>query len=300
MSMLWSFLKWHFGLAQAEQTDTSTYVPEYAFPDLERIRHPDPSKIQLTWVGHSTFLIQVAGMNILTDPIWSERCSPVQWAGPKRFSRPGLRFDYLPKIDVVVISHTHYDHLDRNTILKLGNVPHYVVPERVGKWFNNEKITNVTELPWWKTSRLRELKITAVPAKHFSKRWAYGKEDSGWGGYVIETPAGTIYFAGDTGYQNEYFKEIGKRFPHIDLGLIPVGAYYPRPIFGGFHVDPHDAIVIHKEVGAKRSVGMHWGAFKLTQEPLGEPPLELARQLKLANVPPEEFSVMKIGGTAVL
>jgi len=299
-STLWSFIKWQFRLRKSDNdNDNRPYVPEYAQPDLAKINDPDPAKIQLTWVGHATFLIQVAGMNILTDPIWSERASPVQWGGPKRFAHAGMRFDHLPKIDVVLISHTHYDHLDRNTILRLGNAPHYVLPENLGEWFRRERITNVTELPWWKTSRISELKITAVPAKHWSKRKMFGKEHDGWGGYAVETPAGVLYFVGDTGYHNEYFKEIGKRFPHIDLALIPIGAYYPRPIFGMMHIDPHDAVVIHKEVHAKRSIAMHWGVFKLTQEPLDEPPLELARQVKAANIPQEQFSAMKIGETAV-
>jgi L-ascorbate metabolism protein UlaG (beta-lactamase superfamily) len=300
MSILWAFIKWQFGFSGTERKNDPNYVPEYAQPDLEKIRNPDPSKTQLTWVGHSTFLIQVAGMNILTDPIWSQRASPVQWAGPKRQSRAGIRFEDLPKIDVVLISHTHYDHLDRNTILKLGNLPRYFVPERVGAWFANEGVTNVTELSWWKSGKAGALTISAVPAKHWSKRWAYGIEDMGWGGYVIESSAGTIYFAGDTGYHDEYFKEIGKKFPHIDVGLIPIGAYYPRPVFGRFHIDPEEAIKVHKEVGAKKSVGMHWGTFKLTQEPLGEPPLELARQREAADMSAEEFSAMKLGETRAL
>jgi N-acyl-phosphatidylethanolamine-hydrolysing phospholipase D len=296
---LWSFIKWQFRLRKSDQDTDRPYIPEYAQPDLAKINDPDPSKIQLTWVGHATFLIQIAGVNILTDPIWSQRASPVQWGGPKRFAHAGMRFDHLPKIDIVLISHTHYDHLDRNTVLKLGNSPHYVLPANLGEWFRRERITNTTELPWWKTTRIGELKITAVPAKHWSKRKMFGKENHGWGGYVIETPARTIYFVGDTGYHAEYFKEIGKRIPKIDLALIPIGAYYPRPIFGTMHIDPQDAVVIHKEVHAKRSIGMHWGVFKLTQEPLDEPPLELARQLNAAAIPQEQFSVMKIGETRV-
>lgn len=297
MGTLISFIKWRFGLSRTEKKEGTPYVPHYATPDIVRIQNPDPSKIQLTWVGHSTFLVQVAGVNILTDPIWSERCSPVQWLGPKRQARPGVRFADLPKIDLVLISHTHYDHLDRNTVLKLGNSPHYVVPERVGAWFRNEKLTNVTELTWWKSEKVGTLTITAVPAKHWSKRWAYRVENMGWGGYMIESPAGTIYFAGDTGYHNEYFKEIGKKFPNIDLSLIPIGAYYPQMMFGRFHIDPKEAAQVHKEVGSKKSIGMHWGTFKLTQEPLQEPPLELARQTKAAGMGAEEFDAMKIGET---
>lgn len=300
MSTIWAFLKWRFGLSRAKAREPVPYVPKYAEPDITRIQNPDPTKIQLTWVGHATFLIQVAGMNILTDPMWSERASPVSWAGPKRESRPGIRFENLPKIDLVLISHTHYDHLDRPTILKLGNAPQYVLQERTKWWFANEKITNVSELSWWQSEKVGALNITAVPAKHWSKRGIFTTNDAGWGGFIIETPAGTIHFVGDTGYRDDYFKEIGKRFPNIDIALVPIGAYYPKQIFGRFHIDPREAIIIHKEVGAKRSIGMHWSTFMLTQEPLGEPPLELSRQREVAGISPQEFSVMKIGETRVL
>lgn len=296
--IIWRFIKWRFGLSR-EQKKVPPYVPEYAEPDIARINAPDPNKIQLTWVGHSTFLVQVAGMNILTDPIWSERASFVSWAGPKRHARPGIRFQDLPKIDAVLLSHTHYDHHDRPTILRFKTQPRYFVPDKVKKWFEHEGIANVSELAWWKSEKFGPLTITAVPAKHWSKRWAYGVEDSGWGGFVVESPAGTIYFAGDTGWHDSYFKEIGKHFPKIDLALIPIGAYYPREVFGRFHVDPAEAIKIHQETGAKRSIGMHWGVFTLTQEPLDEPPKELARQREAAGMPSEVFDAMKLGETRV-
>ena len=300
MSTIWAFLKWRFGLARAKAREQAPYIPEYTRSDLVRIKEPDPAKIQLTWVGHSTFLIQVAGMNILTDPMWSERASPVSWAGPKREARPGISFEHLPKIDVVLISHTHYDHLDRATILKLGNTPHYILQRQTKWWFENEGIANASELSWWQSEKAGALTITAVPAKHWSKRGLFRTNDAGWGGFVIESPAGVVYFAGDTGYHDEYFKEIGKRIPHIDLALIPIGAYYPRKIFGRFHLDPREALIVHKEVGAKESIGMHWGVFHLTQEPLSEPPQRLAEERSTLGITPQEFSVMKIGETRIV
>ncbi len=277
-----------------------SYVPEYATPDLERIAHPDPSKVQVTWIGHSTFLVQVAGCSILTDPIWSERASPVSWAGPRRYARPGVSLAELPPVDVVLISHTHYDHLDRPTIKQLGASPRYVLPPNLAPWFARLGIRNVVELPWWESADMSGIKVTAVPAKHWSKRNVFGRNTAGWGGYIIESPVGTIYFAGDTGYHPDYFKEIGKRFPHIDLALLPVGAYYPRAVFGRYHIDPREAVVLHKELGARRSVGMHWGTFKLTQEPLGEPPLFLASEVAAAGLAADTFSTMQIGETRVL
>ena len=299
MGTLIKFIQWRRRLAKEAAHETAPYVPQYAIPSLERIKNPDPSKIQVTWVGHSTFLIQAAGRNILTDPIWSNRASPVQWAGPKRYARPGVAFTDLPNIDIALISHTHYDHLDRPTIKKLGASPRYILPTNLAPWFAQFGIRNVTELPWWSSTDIGSIRISAVPANHWSKRNLWGKEKAGWGGYVIESPAGVIYFAGDTGYHADYFKEIGKRFPRIDLALIPVGAYYPREIFGRYHIDPKEAVTVHREVGAKKSIGIHWGTFKLTQEPLGEPPVLLASEATAAGLPADEFTVMKIGETRV-
>lgn len=296
MPIIWRFIKWRFGISRSEAAQ-GAYVPAYAAPDLAAIKSPDAGKVQLTWVGHSTFLIQAAGLNILTDPIWSERASPVSWAGPKRLSRPGVDFADLPPIDIVLVSHTHYDHLDRPTILKLGNKPRYIVPENVAPWFNAEKISNAEEVRWWQSTKIGGATIHAVPAKHWSRRRLFAEEHMGWGGYIVETSAGIVYFAGDTGYHPEYFKEIGKRFPRIDLALIPIGAYYPQEIFGTYHIDPHDAVRIHQEVGAKRSIGMHWGAFRLTQEPMSEPPRLLAREVEAAGLGADEFTTLKIGET---
>ena len=299
MTILIRVFKWYFARMRDERI-SKPYVPQYGQSDLEKIKNPDSSRIQITWVGHSTFLIQVAGFNILTDPMWSNRASPVSWGGPRRHARPGLTLANLPAVDVVLISHTHYDHLDRPTIKKLGASARYVLPINLAPWFAQLGIGNVIELPWWSATDEGGVRITAVPAKHWSKRNLWGKEDAGWGGYIIETSDKRIYFAGDTGYDSEYFKEIGKRFPGITLALIPIGAYYPQGVFGRYHIDPSEAVKVHKEVGAKKSIGMHWGTFKLTQEPLDEPPILLATEAANANLSNDEFSAMKIGETRVL
>ena len=301
MGIILQFIRWRLRMRKAEKQGSSKrYVPDYAAPDMARIQSPDPSQIQVTWVGHSTFLIQVAGINILTDPIWSTRATPIKGLGPKRQARPGLTFSNLPKIDIVLISHTHYDHLDRPTVKNLGSSPHYVLPPNLKDWFTKLGMHEVTELPWWSSAQIEGIKITAVPANHWSRRNLWGKSSVGWGGYVIESSSGVIYFVGDTGYNDQYFKEIGKRFPSIDLALIPIGAYYPQEIFGRYHVDPREAVIVHREVEAKKSIGMHWGTFKLTQEPLDEPPILLASEAKKAGLPADAFSTMKIGETRVL
>jgi N-acyl-phosphatidylethanolamine-hydrolysing phospholipase D len=303
MPPLSDILKRLFGLkkdSEATGIISPPYVPSYVTPDIERISNPDNDVIQMTWIGHSTFLIQVAGMNILTDPIWSKRASPVPYLGPKRVARPGLPFDQLPKIDLVLISHTHYDHLDRPTILKLGDAPHYIVPTGVATWFRREKIANATELAWWKSETRGNVTITAVPARHWSKRGLIGTDDAGWSGYVIESLSGAIYFAGDTGYDPHYFKDIGVRFKNIVLSLLPIGAYDPRWFMHRHHVNPPEAIRIHQEVGSERSIGMHWGTIKLTSEPLAEPPLYLEREARAAGLEVNAFTVMQIGETRII
>lgn len=273
------------------------YIPNYAVPNAEAIAHPDRNAIQVTWIGHSTFLVQVAGVNILTDPIWSTRASPVSFVGPKRIAHPGIGFDKLPRIDIVLISHTHYDHLSLSAVRSLGNTPHYIVPTGVAKWFKRQKITNVSELAWWQKETRGPITVTAVPARHWSKRGLFGTDGAGWGGYMVETPQGQMYFAGDTGYDENYFKDIGKRFGNIVLSLIPIGAYSPRWFMHRFHVNPPEAIKIHQEVGSHRSIGMHWGTIPLTSEPLAEPPLYLEREAHAAGLSPEAFTVMHIGET---
>jgi N-acyl-phosphatidylethanolamine-hydrolysing phospholipase D len=273
------------------------FVPAYAEPDLESIRNPNSERIQLTWIGHSTFLIQVNGMNILTDPIWGERASPISFLGPKRVARPGLRFEDLPKIDVVLISHTHYDHLDRPTVLRLRNMSHYIVSSGIAKWFAREGITNVSEHAWWEKETHGDITISSVPAQHWSKRGLIGTDGAGAGGFVIESPRGNIYFAGDTGYNEKYFKEIGERFKAISVSLLPIGAYDPRWFMQRFHLNPPEAIRVHQDVGSKHSIGMHWGTIKLTIEPLAEPPLYLAREIRATGLSDDAFTVMKIGET---
>ena len=301
MSQFWNVLKWQLGWEKNADShlDLPPYTPVYVEPNAAVIADPNPHTIQITWIGHSTYLIQVDGLAILTDPIWSERASPVSWAGPKRVAHPGIRFEDLPPIDAVVISHTHYDHLDLPTVLKLGNAPRYFVQERTNWWFTKRGITNVSELSWWKSATIGSITITAVPAKHFSKRNLWRTNDAGYGGFVIESHAGAIYFAGDTGYDPAHFVNIGQKFPGIRLGLIPIGAYSPRWFMERVHIDPQHAVTVHREIGITQSIGMHWGTFKLTDEPMNEPPVLLAREVTAAGLKPADFVTLKIGETRV-
>jgi N-acyl-phosphatidylethanolamine-hydrolysing phospholipase D len=274
------------------------YAPDIVAPDYQRIYHPDPDKIQITWIGHATFLIQVEGINVLTDPVFSSRLSPFSGFGHKRFSPPGIPFDRLPPIHAVLISHNHYDHLDLYTVRKLGNKPKYFVPLKLGQWFHDEKITNYVEMDWWDTAIFKGIRIVSVPSQHFSRRTISDGNKTLWTGWVLETKRGKILFAGDTGY-SPHFKEIREKLGPMRLALLPIGGYRPRWFMKTIHMDPPDAVAAHKDLQAEQSIAMHWGTFQLTDELLGEPPLYLKKVMKEAFMADDSFLVMKFGETRI-
>lgn len=255
----------------------------------------DPDKPWAMWIGHSTYLISVGGRTILTDPIWSKRCSPIPFLGPKRRNPAPIPIQLLPKIDYVLISHDHYDHLDRWSVDKLhSQFPDilWVVPEGVKKWFTNRGIKKVTELTWWKEMNIDStFRVTSVPCQHFSGRKTKDLNHTLWTGYVFEDLllSKVLYFVGDTGYNTHHFKEVGKEFPNIDLSLIPIGAYSPRKFMAPVHIDPRDAVNIHMDVNSKLSLGMHWNTFRLSEEPVYQPPFDLFQSLKKKNIDPRTF-----------
>lgn len=295
------FLTWQLGLGPEEPPAVPpARVPPYrarlAAPDLDKIRHPDSKAIQLTWVGHDTFLIQTAGRTLLTDPIFSERASPLACLGPRRHAPPGLPWADLPRIDAVLISHNHYDHLDRSTIRGLGARPHYLVPLGLGRWFKGLGLKQVREMDWWQSTKLGSLRLTCVPAQHFSMRTPLDRNRSLWCGWVMETPAGPLYFAGCSGYSPD-FQEIGAKLGPMRLSLLPIGCYRPRWFLQPMHVDPPQAVRVHHDVRSQQSLGMHWGTFKLTDEPLGEPAVYLQQAMATACLPSAAFTVMSVGET---
>jgi N-acyl-phosphatidylethanolamine-hydrolysing phospholipase D len=296
------FLHWKSGRVSNEeaaipQNQMIPYVPDIVAPDYQLIDHPDPAKIQITWIGQSTFLIQVEGINILTDPIFNSRSSPVG-IGFKRKSPPGIPFDRLPPIHAVLLSHNHYDHLDLYTVKKLGNNPKYFVPLKLGQWFRKRKITNYEEMDWWDTSMFKSIRVVSVPAQHFSRRAVRDGNKTLWAGWVLETKHGKILFAGDTGYAS-HFKEIKERLGPMRLALLPIGSYRPRWYMKTIHMDPPDAVSAHKDLQAQQSIAMHWGTFYIADEPLGEPPLYLKKALKEASISDDSFLVMKFGETLI-
>jgi len=291
---------------------------QWEAPDVEKITFPladnDPAYLKnnqtdstLTWVGHSTFLIQHKGFNILTDPHFTLRASPVRFAGPKRFTQPGLSFEQLPHINVIIISHDHYDHLDLGSVVQLNKQqrdtpPLFVVPLKIGNWLSKQGIDNWVQLDWWESTALNGWTFTAVPVQHFSGRSLLRKNDTLWAGWVMQAPyeegkePQRLFFAGDTGYSQD-FAEIGKRFGYMNVSIIPIGAYDPRWFMKDMHVNPEEAVQIHQDVGSRFSVGMHWGTFVLTDEPMDEPPKRLTKALDEQGLNRDAFQVMTHGET---
>ncbi len=297
-------LKWSLGLGPKEQPAVErSRVPAgpapVVTPDLARIAEPPTDAMQFTWVGHSTWLIQIGGLNILTDPIWSRFCSPVPLWSLRRRAPPGLPFDQLPRIDLVLLSHSHYDHCDVPTLRRLGAAPAYAVPAGLTQFVTRKTGGRVHDAEWGETLAGAGAKLTAVPALHFSARTGKDRNQTLWCGWLLEVAGKRIYFAGDTGLA-PFFGELGDWFRAtggIDVALLPIGAYQPRWVMTPVHCTAADAVEIHQLIGAQQSLAMHWGTFVLTEEPLREPPVLLADTLAARGVPPEQFRTLAVGET---
>jgi L-ascorbate metabolism protein UlaG (beta-lactamase superfamily) len=263
---------------------------------------PPPAKVsgeglRATFVNHSTVLLQTAGRNILTDPIWSERASPVSWAGPRRRRPPGIRFEDLPRIDTVLISHNHYDHLDLPTLQRLaeGHSPRFVVGLGLSRLLASHGIRSVTELDWWQGVDLEDgLRVTAVPAQHFSARGVRDRNRTLWCGYVLEGPAGTVYYAADTGW-GPHFERVRARFGPPRLALLPIGAYLPLWFMAAAHLTPWEAVQAHKVLEAGTSVAIHFGTFPLADDGEAKPVTELTAVLEKEPETSPRFWVLAHG-----
>ncbi|MDB6111887.1 MAG: hypothetical protein JWR69_3637 [Pedosphaera sp.] len=255
-----------------------------------------------TFIGHSSFLLQLPGLNILADPVFSERASPVSWAGPVRVRPPGLAFQDLPAIQMVFVSHNHYDHMDLRTLDKLRQTfdPLFVTPVENGRTLRSKGITKIIELDWWQSHRVKGgITLTLTPAQHFSSRSLCDRNRALWGGFFVATDQMKIYFAGDSGYA-EHFIEIEKRLGRPDLALLPIGAYEPRWFMQANHMNPEEAVRAHLELGARQSIGMHFGTFQLTHEGIDEPVEALKSSLAACKVKPEHFRVLECGETLLV
>ncbi|HSX11653.1 MAG TPA: MBL fold metallo-hydrolase [Chlamydiales bacterium] len=250
------------------------------------------------WIGHSTYLIDMGGLIILTDPVWEPYCSPLPIRSLRRRVEPPIALADLPPIDIVLLSHNHYDHLDAKTVATLHRFHpqiEWIVPERLSPWFRRRGIEPVTEIAWWKTQKMKNCTITAVPTQHFSGRTLWDSNKTHWNGYVLETGNKKLYFTGDTGYNSKDFKAIGERFSHMDLSLIPIGTYSPQKFMQPVHISPYEAVQIHQEVKSRFSLGMHWKTFTLSEEPFDRPPYDLYLAMKEKKLPFESFLPIDIG-----
>ena len=264
---LFDILKWRL---TGDRKDWPKWI-EYPQFKIEEKRN-DSEVIKYTVINHATVLIQWHNNNIITDPIYAQRSSPVTWAGPKRVRAPGVAFDDLPPIDVVVISHNHYDHLDLETLKKLNlrDHPLFLVGMKNGDLLKSEGIENFKELNWWEKVEYNNLVITFVPSQHWSARGIFDRKETLWGGYDISDRKSNIYFAGDTGY-GKFFKEIKEKMGRPVLSFLPIGAYAPRWFMKNHHLDPADAIMAHNDLKSFNSVGIHFETFQLTDEAFNEP-----------------------------
>ena len=299
MSLQW---RWQQFWRTLPRPTESNARPNPLAADVEVLR-ANRNEPTLTWIGHATLLLQVGGVNVLTDPYFSERASPVSFAGLRRSAPPALALDELPPIDVVLISHNHYDHLDLSALTGLqtqpGGPPRIFVPLGIEPWLADEGIRNVVEQDWWESSEYLGLRIHLVPAQHDSARGWFDHNRTLWGGFVVEHPLLRFYFAGDTGYTRD-FADIAERLGPVDLAALPIGGYEPRRFMEAMHMNPAEAVQAHRDLQARYSVAMHWGTFAMPDEPLGEPPKALAQALAESGVPPERFLVMRLGETRPL
>jgi N-acyl-phosphatidylethanolamine-hydrolysing phospholipase D len=230
----------------------------------------------ITWVGHSTLLVRLPGVNLLTDPHWGPRASPLSWAGPRRLTPPGVAFERLPPIHLVLISHDHYDSLDLGTVQRLAREhdPLFLVPLGLKAWFAQNGITRVEELDWWETREHRGLRVVCVPAQHWSQRGFRDLDTRLWASWVVVGGNRRLFVGGDSGYFDG-FRTIGERLGPFDLAAMPIGAYMPAAMMRWSHTTPEEAVQAARDLQARVLLGIHWGTFDLGEEPLDEPPARM-------------------------
>ena len=286
-------IRWQLGARDRVAWPDHVPVPRLARPA------PQVEDMTVTMVGHATLLIQTAGVNILTDPVWSDRCSPVQFAGPARTTVPGIAFGDLPRIDLVLLSHNHYDHLDRDTLARLerDHAPVVVTPlkndEAIGDAVARERIL---VRDWGQSVRVGPLTVHLEPCHHWSARGIFDRRKALWAAFVVEGPAGRILHIGDTGFDaGRPYRDLPGRFGTIRLAALPIGSYEPRWFMKGEHQNPAEAVEGMRLSGAAYAVAHHWGTFRLTDEARDAPPLALAEALRAQGVAPERFPVLHPG-----
>ena len=279
-------------LTHREKVGWQEWIPSSrGAPPPQRLR---AGELRVTFVNHATVLLQIGELNIITDPMWSERASPVQFAGPRRHRAPGIRFEDLPPIDVVLLSHNHYDHLDVATLLRLRrrDAPAVYCPLGVAARVRRLGFRSIVELDWWQQESFRNAAIHCVPAQHFSARGLFDRDRTLWCGWHVATAEGGVLFAGDTGF-GSHFAEIAQRFPPARLALLPIGAYRPRWFMGPVHMGPEEAVEAHAVLQPAISLPIHYGTFSLADDGETEP-VDHLRAL-LAERPEQVWRVLQEG-----
>lgn len=276
-------------------------------PEIVRPAAP-ATELRVTWVGHATVLIQIGGLNVLTDPIWSRRASPLRFMGPARLTPPGIPFDSLPPIDAVLISHDHYDHLDAPTVRRIvevhGERVHWITPLGYRRWLERRGARVVSELDWQQATGVSgggaPLTVTALPAQHWTRRTPFSTNARLWSSFALRTPDRAVYFGGDSGYFDGY-RDIGEAHGPFDATLLPIGAYEPRWFMRSAHMNPDEAVRVYLDLGGTGTfVGVHWGTFRLTDESPLDPPDRARAAWERAGLPAEDLWIPPIGGTRVV
>lgn len=274
-------------------------VPTTAVPKLhEKL---SPKDVAVTFVNHATFLLQLSGLNILTDPVWARRVSPFNWLGPARVRKPGIAFNELPNIDVILLTHNHYDHLDVDTLKRLNQrfTPTVLVATGNKKLLRSIGFEDVHELDWWQQIQIRPaLRITFAPTQHFSGRSLWDRQKSLWGSYMLHYRNRLIYFGGDSGYSS-HFSEIRHRLGRPDLAFLGIGAYAPRWFMKPMHMNPEEAVQAHQDIESRQSIGMHFGTFQLSSEAIDQPKIDLEAALLQHDVRGEQFVILEEGETRI-
>lgn len=285
-------LRWKLGLLPPEPT-VGIAAPDQPAASravrIERLWRSPRRGWRVTWLGHSSFLCQSAQVNLLVDPIFSDYCSPVPIPTLKRHCPPPLAMGELPRIDLILLSHTHYDHLDLPSLRRMGRDVPLVVPQGHAGWLARRGFRDVRELAWWQTCEVsRGLRITATPAQHFTARTPWDRNRGHWCGWFLQGSGTALWHAGDTAWFPG-LAEISQRCGSPDFAMIPIGAYQPRRVMKSVHMNPEEAVQVFRDLGCRRAVAMHWGTFRLTDEPLGEPPLRLRAALRQHGLAEHRF-----------
>ena len=291
-------LRWKLKIGPQEQPvipDAPDEPAGWSAVSREKIATPPAIGWRVTWLGHAAFLLQGGGVSLLVDPMLSEHCAPVPIPSMRRKVAVPCGLEDFPKIDAVLLTHSHYDHLDLKTLRALGKNTPIVISGGHAVWLGRKGFSNVRELPWNSGAEIFPgIRVTATPAQHFTARTPFDRNRGHWCGFIIEGAGCKLWHAGDSGYCAA-FPEIGERYGPIDFGMIPIGAYNPRRVMKAMHMNPEEAVRVFQETRCRRAVAMHWGTFRLTDEPMREPVLRLERAMKEKTLAAETFTAGRVG-----